>query len=115
MLEPDHATFVTWHKAPVLGMELPIVWQRVVSPVQTTNGWTVKLESMRVGNLDIPEQYWGHVSKLLGEGDNLFEERKNWLKSLPLVTLAQNDVTKNPEFRLYTYVPTENATVPSER
>ena len=70
---------------------------------------------MRVGQLDIPAQYWSKVEELLGRGDALFEERKEWLKSLPLVTLAHNEVSKSPEFRLYTYVPTENAKNPSEQ
>jgi hypothetical protein len=117
LLAPDRVTFVTWHQAPVFGMNLPIVWQRVVSPTQTTNGWTFSMDSMRVGQLEIPAQYWSRVAAILGSGDALFEDRKAWLKSLPLVTLAHNEVSKSPEFRLYTYVPTEKAKSenPSER
>ena len=114
LLGPDQVTFVTWHKAPIFGFNLPIVWQRVILPVQTTNGWTFALESMRVGQLEIPAQYWPKVDAILGSGDALFEERKAWLQSLPLVSLSHNEVSKSPEFRLYTYVPTENAKDPSE-
>jgi hypothetical protein len=117
LLGSDKITFVTWHEAVIFGMNLPIVWQRAVSPAQTTNGWSFTVASMRVGNLDVPEQYWGHVEKFLGTGDALFEDRKAWLKSLPLVTLGHNELSKSPEFRLYTYVPTEKAKTanPSER
>lgn len=117
ILGSDRVNFVTWHQAPVFGLNLPIVWQRIVSPNKTTNGWSFTLASMRVGNLEIPEQHWNRVNAILGVGDTLFEDRKEWLKSLPLVTLAHNEVSKSPEFRLYTYVPTENAKSenPSER
>ena len=72
---------------------------------------------MRVGQLEIPQPYWSRVESILGLGDMLFEERKSWLKTLPLVTIGQNELSKSPEFRLYTYVPTEKATSedPSER
>ena len=117
ILGSDRVNFVTWHEAPVFGLNLPIVWQRIVSPSRTTNGWSFTLASMRVGSLEIPQQYWGHVNAVLGAGDALFDDRKEWLKSLPLVTLGHNEVSKSPEFRLYTYVPTENAKNedPSER
>jgi hypothetical protein len=108
LLGPDHVTFVTWHHAPIFGLELPLVWQRVVTPSKGTNGWTFALESMRVGDLEIPPQYWSHVEAILGHTDSLFEERKSWLQSLPLVSIARNEQSKSPEFRLYTYVPTEN-------
>jgi hypothetical protein len=115
LLGGDRVTFVTWHEAPIFGLNLPIVWQRVISPVKSTNGWSFTLQSMRIGDLDIPAAYWSKLNAIFGHVDALFEERKEWLKSLPLVTLAHNEVSKSPEFRLYTYVPTENATNPSER
>lgn len=115
MLDQRSITFVTWHKAPLLGFELPFVWQRVVTPSSSTNGWDFDLHSMRVGRLDIPYEYWAHVQKVLGGSDSLFEERKSWLRDLPFVSLSQNEQSKSPEFRLYTYLPREksNAT-PSE-
>ncbi len=117
LLGADNVTFVTWHQAPLFGLNLPIVWQRVVSPVKDTNGWSFTLESMRVGSLEIPSGYWKRIHSILGLGDTLFDERITWLKSLPLVTIGQNELSKSPEFRLYTYVPTEKAKSdnPSER
>jgi hypothetical protein len=117
LLGQDRVTFVTWHRAPVFGFDLPIVWQRVVAPSKDTNGWNFTLESMRVGHVEIPAQHWTRINAILGVGDTLFEERKSWFKSLPLVTLGQNELSKSPEFRLYTYVPTEKAKsdTPSER
>ena len=102
-------TFVTWHELPVFGFNLPLVWQRVVTPVKETNGWSFTLESMRVGEVQIPEGYWAEVKQYLGATDALFEERKAWLKTLPLVSVAHNEQSKSPEVRLYTYLPQENS------
>ena len=107
LLDQGSLTFVTWHRAPVLGFELPFVWQRVVTPTGDTNGWGFRLRAMRVGQLDIPLEYWTRVEQILGGSDALFEERKYWLRKLPFVSLAQNEQSKSPEFRLYTYVPNE--------
>jgi hypothetical protein len=104
-------TFVTWHNASVFGYNLPLVWQRVVKPIKTTNSWTFEVASMRVGQVEIPEGHWGRVEKFLGATDSLFEERKGWLKSLPLVTVAKNEQSETPEVRLYTYLPKENSIV----
>lgn len=115
LLDDRRITFVTWHKAPLLGFELPFVWQRVVAPSSSTNGWDFRLRSMRVGHLDIPSEYWAHIQRLLGSSDSLFEERKTWLSNLPFVSLAQNEQSKAPEFRLYTYLPAEKSkSTPSE-
>lgn len=106
-LDKKSLTFVTWHRAPVLGFELPFVWQRIMTPSNDTNGWDFELRTMRVGHLDIPPEYWDRVQKILGGTDTLFDERKMWLRDLPFVSLAQNEQSKAPEFRLYTYVPNE--------
>src|SRR5687767_13800792 len=82
LLGQDRVTFVTWHRAPIFGFDLPIVWQRVVAPSKDTNGWNFTLESMRVGQVEIPAQHWARINAILGVGDTLFEERKSWLKSL---------------------------------
>ena len=104
-------TFVTWHNATAFGYNLPFVWQRVVKPIKTTNSWNFEVASMRVGDVEIPEGHWEKIEKVLGATDSLFDERKDWLKSLPMVTLAKNEQSETPEVRLYTYLPKENSIV----
>ena len=111
MLGEGNLTFVTWHQANVYGLDLPFVWQRVIAPQRTTNGWSFTVQSMKVGDVEIPEGHWPTVEKVLGATDSLFAERKEWLKSLPLVTLASNEESKTPEVRLYTYLPEEKSKV----
>jgi hypothetical protein len=107
LLEASHITFITWHNAPVLGVNLPLVWQRVLTPSKQTNGWNFALHSMRVGNLEIPPQYWKQVEQVLGGNDSVFADRKDWLRKLPLVSVAHNEENKAAEIRLYTYLPKE--------
>lgn len=102
-------TFITWHQVPVFGYNVPLVWQRVITPHTSTNGWSFTVESMKVGALDVPEGHWPNVEKLLGATDSLFEERKEWLQKLPMFTLAQNEQSNLPEVRLYTYLPQEKS------
>ena len=111
LLAKDHFTFVTWHRTPVFGFEVPFVWQRVVRPTKGTNGWSFTVQSMKVGAVTIPEGHWPRIERIFGATDNLFEERMTWLKSLPMVSLAYNDDSKLPEVRLYTYLPEENSKV----
>lgn len=109
LLGASDITFVTWHQAPLLGFKFPFVWQRVISPVKETNGWTFNLHSMQVGNVNVPPQHWARVNDFFGGNDSLFEDRKVWLRNLPLVTMAHNEQSKSPEIRLYTYLPKEKA------
>ena len=109
LLGEQNFTFITWYQAPIFGLKLPFVWQRVITPVKDTNGWNYVLESMRVGEVNIPQPQWARVEKLLGVTDSLFEERKTWLRSLPMIQLANNEQSKSPEVRLYTYLPEENS------
>lgn len=109
LLGEEQVTFITWHRAPVVGFELPFVWQRVVRPTKTKEGWSFTLESMRIGALNIPEGHWPRVEQYFGTTDMLFAERMEWLKSLPMVMLAYNEDSKLPEVRLYTYLPEEKS------
>jgi hypothetical protein len=109
LLDEGQITVVTWHQAPVFGYNLPFVWQRVVTPVRQTNGWSFAVRSMRVGDVEIPEGHWPRVEQFLGATDALFQERREWLKTLPMVTLARNEESDSPEVRLYTYLPKEKS------
>src|SRR5689334_95447 len=82
LLRQSDLTFITWHKVAVFGMEFPVVWQRVVSPQRTKDGWRLSLDEMHVGKLTVPGEYWADVSHFLGTTDTSFEERKVWLANV---------------------------------
>lgn len=109
LLDEDQITVITWHEAPVYGFNLPFVWQRVVVPVKEKDGWSFTLRSMSVGQVQIPNTQWHRVEQYLGATDSLFQERREWLKTLPMVTLAKNEESESPEVRLYTYLPREKS------
>jgi hypothetical protein len=105
LLRQSDLTFITWHKAAVFGMEFSMVWQRVVSPQRTKDGWRLSLDEMHLGKLTVPGEYWADVSHFLGVADTTFEERKMWLANVPTVMISQNEISRSPELRLYTYIP----------
>ncbi|MGZ8939573.1 MAG: hypothetical protein ACXW32_10225 [Limisphaerales bacterium] len=109
LLDEGQVTVVTWHEAPIFGFNLPFVWQRVVTPVPQKDGWSFAVRSMSVGQVQIPEGQWPRVGQFLGATDSIFQERKEWLRTLPMVTLAMNEESDSPEVRLYTYLPRENS------
>ena len=105
LLNATNLTLVTWVTKPVLGYGLPLVWQRSVAPIQETNGWRMTMTGMRVGELNIPPQFWSKVEAELSGVDSVFEERKAWLAQIPTLAIMRNEVSQSPELRLYTYVP----------
>ena len=106
LLHQTNLTLVTWHKLALFGdFSLPFVWQRTVAPVR--EGGTVKFEigEMRLGRIGVPRQAWAQVSSLFGKSDAVYEERRNWLASLPKVALMKNEISFAPELRLFSYDP----------
>jgi len=108
-LGEKEVNFVTWHSVDLFGFKIPFVWQRVLTPIKQKEGWTFAVRTMKVGAVEIPEGNWPKVEQVLGTTDALFAERKEWLKTVPMLTLAQNEVSESPEVRLYTYLPKENS------
>jgi hypothetical protein len=108
-LGDKEVNFVTWHNVDVFGYKVPFVWQRVLTPIKQKEGWSFALRTMKVGAVEIPEGNWPKVEQVLGMTDALFTERKEWLKTLPMVQLALNEQSESPEVRLYTYLPKENS------
>jgi hypothetical protein len=109
LLRQSDITFITWHKVSILGMDFPVVWQRVVSPQRNKEGWRLSLDEMRLGKLSVPGDYWKDVSRFLGPADAAFEERKVWLASVPTAMISLNEISRSPELRLYTYIPVVKA------
>jgi hypothetical protein len=108
-LGDKEVNFVTWHTVDVFGYKIPFVWQRMITPIKQKEGWNFAVRAMKVGAVEVPEGHWSRVEQFLGATDSLFSERKEWLKSVPMVMLAQNEMSETPEVRLYTYLPKENS------
>lgn len=107
LLHTNSLTLVTWLNVPAKFTELPIAWQRTVRPVRENDGWTFKVQSMRLGHLEIPDRFWPQVQSFLGSSDGVFEERRAWLANVPKVALMKNEMSTAMEFRLYSYNPSD--------
>jgi hypothetical protein len=107
LLHKTNMTLITWMAAPMLGIELPFVWQRTVMPRQNGERWTFDVTSMQLGKLHIPEAIWPKVETVFGGTDNVFHERRDWLANLPSISLVKNESSLSPELRLYSYKPSE--------
>ena len=105
LLHEERITFISWQRVSLLGMQLPVVWQRDLAVERNTNGWRLALQGMRIGKAVIPDRLWTDVTRFLGVTDNTFNDRKAWLATIPTLMLARNEVSQKPELRVYTYVP----------
>ena len=108
LLTGTNITFVAWLQKPIYGYRVPLVWQRGVVPVKSTNGWSFSVQHMMLGNLEIPKKFWPDVQEFIGPIDSAFDEKKDWLAQIPEVSLTRNEASHNPEVRLYTYLPEQN-------
>jgi hypothetical protein len=105
LLHDNDITFVNWQEVSVIGLHLPIVWQRDLEAERNKNGWRLALRGMRLGKVTIPERFWSEINRFFGITDSAFDERKAWLATLPTVMLSRNEISQKPELRFYTYVP----------
>jgi hypothetical protein len=108
LLHQTNLTFVVWIQAPpILGISLPFVWQRTVTPMKEAEKWTFRTETMRIGRVEIPKILWPKVNSTLGLNDDIFAERQSWLAGVPNIALMNNELSTAPELRLYSYQPLE--------
>ena len=104
-LTAEGFVWVSWIRATWKKWSREVVWQRAFDLVWATNQWDLRLRSMYVGQMRIPERYWTHANRYLGETDKLFTERTKWFTSLPAVQIWTNDFLKL-ELKLYNYPDT---------
>lgn len=105
LLTGTNIHFVAWLEKPIFGYRIPLVWQRAITPIKETNGWTFSVDQMKIGQLEIPKRLWPQVEELIGPIDTAFEEKKDWLAQVPSIALTHNELSHSPEVRLYTYAP----------
>lgn len=105
LLGEKDLTFVCWTRANFLGLELPLVYQRFYKPGETNSLAALQLESIRIGELDIPKVLWAEAESFFATMDTRFQDGKRWIAGLPAIQLTRNELTKNPEVRLYNFQP----------
>lgn len=97
---------VSWHawvRREIGGRKVALLWTRTGTLHRGKNGWEFTLQSMRLGRLKIPEQYWTGVTEQLRDADNRLLDLYNWVMHLPSIEIKPNDISRTPELILYNY------------
>jgi hypothetical protein len=66
------------------------------------NRWDIELQAMQVGRLKVPMRYWPFFSRWLGDVDDQFSEKQDWLANLPAMEIRTNNFLKL-ELKIYNY------------
>lgn len=100
---------LVWHSWVVKdfhGVRLPMVWTRSFRLLCGRGQWVFDTTSMSLGDVDIPRRYWPQIERWLGDADQVFTTKSNWVRVLPALELHPHEITQTPELRLYTYADT---------
>jgi hypothetical protein len=96
-------------RRPILGKPLDFLWERTISLQRETNGYVFPVKSMRVGDLDIPQRFWPQIEEFFDGADAKYDDRLKWVAHLPWIELTNNELSLQPELRLYNYNPRQPA------
>lgn len=108
LLHQTNLTFVSWHKASLVGgLSVSFVWQRTVSPVPERGGTSIRMDAMRLGRINVPKEVWPKIEQFFGKTDVVFADRRDWIASLPKVAVTKNELSLAPELRFFSYDPDE--------
>jgi hypothetical protein len=103
-LGATNLTLYSWGEYRML-MPLKFVVQREFRIQQEgTNNWEMPLVSFKIGEVEIPEEYWPRMTEFLAPLDQPVKERYGWGTNVPAILVRKN-VNSKPELRLYTYKP----------
>jgi hypothetical protein len=96
----------SWGHAKVFGLSLPFVLQRGFGIQQEgTNHWEFPVEFMRVGDMDIPQEFWPRLEAIINDADAPLLAEMRWMTNIQAMLVTKNELSERPEFRLYTYKP----------
>jgi hypothetical protein len=96
----------TWGEYRFLSMPLKFVAQRGYRIEQErTNQWQMRMESFKVGELEVPKRCWDSVGELVQPLDQPLVDQFAWRTNIQAMLVRKNEVSERPELRLYTYKP----------
>jgi hypothetical protein len=104
-LGPTNFTVYSWGEYRKI-LPLKFVVQRQFRVQQEgTNVWELPLVSLKIGEVEVPENWWPQVTEFLRPLDAPLKEHYPWATNVPAVLVRKNEVSTKPELRLYTYKP----------
>ncbi|MGV3772490.1 MAG: hypothetical protein ACO1QB_06275 [Verrucomicrobiales bacterium] len=104
-LTTTNFTFFSWHKQSTPVGAATLAFQRTLELRPGQPGTKLQLTGMKVGRLAIPESLWTWMEAKLDPNRELVTSRLPWLNSAVSAQITQNELSKFPEFRLYSYMP----------
>jgi len=99
-------TWVCWVKASWRWWRCNLVWLRDYDLVYDRGRWDLHLLSMFVGKQRLQPWSWIYADRLLGEVDQPFAGKHQWLTELPAMEIRTNELSLKLEFKLYNYPDT---------
>ncbi len=105
-LPPEGQPTIEWHcwiNKTFRGRTRLIQWDRQVRLNHTPAGWGFITESMRVGDREIPPQYWEMVRQQLGDAEQDLQLLYQWFQKMPAVAHRLNKSTQLSEVVFYNY------------
>lgn len=104
-LGSTNLTLYSWGEYQIL-LPLRFVVQREFRIQQDgTNDWEMPLASLKIGEVEVPENWWPRVTKFLEPLDAPVKERYGWGTNIPAILVRKNELSSKPELRFYTYKP----------
>jgi hypothetical protein len=96
----------SWGEYRFLSMPLKFVAQRAYRIEQEgTNQWQMRLESFKVGELEVPKSCWDSVIGFVQPLDQPITDQFGSRTNIPALLVRKNELSERPELRLYTYKP----------
>jgi hypothetical protein len=110
-LSEDSITCYSWASRTLLWKEWDFCWARTVTLGYSSNQWQIALQSVRVGNRELPFKRWSWAFGTVGLADQPMAERLQWFRGLPWAELHVDKDKPIPMLRLYNYIPNPQAPV----
>jgi hypothetical protein len=96
----------SWGEYRVANMPLKFVVQRGFTIRQEgTNQWEAPMDSLKIGEVEVPENWWPRLAAILEPLDQPVKDKFAWTTNIPALMVKKNELSKKPELTLYTYKP----------
>lgn len=105
-LGKTNVTLFSWAERRVFGCPIRFVVQRGFHIQQSgANRWDLPMDSIRVGEVQIPARYWNKLEPAIRTLDEPLEGKFAWATNIQAMLITKNEISQRPELRLYTYKP----------
>lgn len=105
-LTKSNFTLVSFGEVKVINWAVPIAMKRNFRIEQDgTNTWEFPLDEVHVGDVKIPRRVWPYVARIARHLDQPLGAQFAWATNIPSMRIARNEMSGDPELRVYTFVP----------